>query len=276
MGIDPGAALLAALEATDCATKARTIEWLLAAPEIHYPENANLRDLPAPGMPAGLTLVEPRQVGRRALGSTEGRACFLHAIAHIEFNAINLALDAAYRFPGMPGEYYRDWLGVAADEARHHAMLVTRLGELGFAYGDFSAHNGLWDIARRTAHDITTRMALVPCVMEARGLDVTPGMIRRLRGVGDEPSARLLTRILAEEEAHVAVGIKWFRHFCAEAGLDPVNHYLGLLNTYLPGRVQGPFNLASRRAAGFDDEWLSRLRSMGSAATGNPVRAEPS
>ncbi len=274
---DPGALLLTALVAKDCDTKSRIIEALLAWPEIRYDENPALRELDSPGMPDTIELVDPRRVGRRSMSTEEGRACLLHAIAHIEFNAINLALDAAYRFPGMPEAYYRDWLGVAADEARHHRMLTDRMAELGHAYGDFSAHNGLWDIACRTSRDPISRMAMVPCVMEARGLDVTPGMINRLRGAGDERSGLLLAQILKEEESHVAIGIKWYRRLCAESGLDPVAHYFKLLETHLPGRVQGPFNHESRRAAGFDDEWLARLQALNAAdGADTPLRAAPS
>ncbi len=256
-----GALLLTALKADNCADKSRIVDDLLARSELAYTDNPRIDSLPLPGIPAAVKLVEPKQVGRRSLGTEAGRACFLHAIAHIEFNAINLALDAVYRFPGMPETYVRDWLGVAADEARHHRMLADRMADLGYVYGDFTAHNGLWEIATRTGHDPVTRMAMVPCVMEARGLDVTPGMIRRLRGVGDESSADLLEQILQEEESHVAIGVKWYRRLCGESGMDPVSHYFTLLRAYLPGRVQGPFNHASRRAAGFDDHWLAGLES---------------
>ena len=144
-----------------------------------------------PGRPSRPRLVLPRDVPQRGLGSEEGRAALVHAVAHIEFNAINLAWDAVYRFRDMPEAYYADWVGVAADEARHFALLRTRLRELGHDYGDFDAHNGLWQMARKTAHSCLARMALVPRVLEARGLDVTPGMIARLRGVDDNRSSSM-------------------------------------------------------------------------------------
>ncbi|MDZ7809704.1 MAG: ferritin-like domain-containing protein [Arhodomonas sp.] len=172
------------------------------------------------GVPRRPELVAPSRVPRRRLGSDGGRAALLHAIAHIEFNAINLALDAAYRFRGMPVSYYSDWLRVAEDEARHFRMLGTRLAELGYAYGDFPAHNGLWEMAengerRPRPHGPGAR------VLEARGLDVTPGMIRRLEQAGDDASVRVLRVILDEEVAHVAIGSRWFAWACARRGLQP-------------------------------------------------------
>ena len=138
-----------------------------------------------PGRPDRPVLVDPGEVPRRRLGSTAGRAALVHAIAHIEFNAINLALDAAYRFRGMPRKYYSDWISVAVDEARHFRMLQSRLRQMGQEYGDSPAHNGLWEMAVKTADSCLVRMALVPRVLEARGLDVTPGMMERLRSAGD-------------------------------------------------------------------------------------------
>ena len=155
-----------------------------------------------PGRPSRPRLVQPRGLPQRGLASREGRAALVHAVAHIEFNAINLAWDAVARFRGLPFDYYRDWDGVAVDEARHFGWLAARLADLGHAYGDFDAHDGLWDMAVRTAESCLARMALVPRVLEARGLDVTPGMIVRLRKAGDEETARVLEAILAEEVAH--------------------------------------------------------------------------
>jgi len=151
-----------------------------------------------PGRPARPRLVAPRQVPHRGLGTVLGRAALVHAVAHIEFNAVNLAWDAVYRFRGMPVDYYRDWIGVAADEARHFRLLEARLAELGYRYGDFDAHDGLWEMAVKTANSCLERMALVPRVLEARGLDVTPGMIERLRGAGDPATVRILELILRD------------------------------------------------------------------------------
>ena len=212
-----------------------------------------------PGRPARPRLVMPRDVPQRGLGSDEGRAALVHAVAHIEFNAINLAWDAVYRFRGMPDGYYRDWAGVAHDEARHFTMLSARLAELGHAYGDFDAHNGLWEMAVKTADSCLARMALVPRVLEARGLDVTPGMIARLRSVGDDATADVLEIILREEIPHVAAGTRWFRFCCEREGREPDATFHALLAEYVPAGLRGPFNLDARRAAGFGDAELSNL-----------------
>lgn len=212
-----------------------------------------------PGRPARPRLVMPRDVPQRGLGTGEGRAALVHAIAHIEFNAINLAWDAVYRFRGMPDAYYRDWASVAHDEARHFTMLSARLAQLGHAYGDFDAHNGLWEMAIKTAHSCFARMALVPRVLEARGLDVTPGMIMRLRTVGDAATAEILAAILREEIPHVAAGTRWFRWCCAREGREPDRAFAELLAQYAPGGLRGPFNLAARRSAGFDESELAGI-----------------
>ncbi len=212
-----------------------------------------------PGRPTRPRLVHPRGLPRRSLGSDEGRAALIHAIAHIEFNAIDLAWDAVYRFRDMPRDFYDDWIGVADDEARHFQMLTQRLAQLGHAYGDFDAHNGLWEMALRTDSDLLARMALVPCLLEARGLDVTPGMIERLRSVGDLETVAILERILREEEAHVAAGVRWFRWTCEQRGLDVRDTFRTLLEQAGIGVVQGPFNLDSRRRAGFDQAVLDDL-----------------
>ncbi|MBP1472901.1 ferritin-like domain-containing protein [Frateuria sp. MAH-13] len=215
-----------------------------------------------PGRPARPRLVEARGVPQRGLGTPEGRAALVHAIAHIEFNAINLAWDAVYRFRGFPGDYYRDWASCANDEARHFRMLQERLAELGHAYGDFDAHNGLWEMAAKTAHSDLARMALVPRVLEARGLDVTPGMIERLRGVGDQRTIAILEVILREEVAHVAAGTRWFRWCCERDGLEPRGTFVQLLRDYMGGHLRGPFNHPARLAAGFDAEEMDQLAAL--------------
>ncbi len=233
------------------------------AGELAVPEDAPAPDaIGAPGRPERPRLVLPRDLPQRGLGSIEGRAGFLHAIAHIEFNAINLAWDAVYRFRGLPLAYYQDWVGVADDEARHFAMLATRLGELGFAYGDFDAHNGLWEMAEKTADSGLRRMALVPRVLEARGLDVTPGMIARLRGNGDDASARILEVILEEEVAHVAAGTRWFHWYCGRAGLAPGREFIRLVRETVRGGLRGPFNRPARLSAGFDEDEIRSLETM--------------
>ena len=215
-----------------------------------------------PGRPGRPRLVHPRELPRRGFGTDAGRAAFIHAVAHIEFNAIDLAWDAVYRFRGMPGAYYADWVGVAADEARHFAMLRTRLQALGHDYGDFDAHNGLWEMAEKTAHDALARMALVPRVLEARGLDVTPGMIAKLHQLGDDATAGLLEVILREEVAHVAAGSRWFRWLCGQAGVEPRARFGELLREHARDVLHGPFNLEARAAAGFDNDELADLTSM--------------
>ncbi len=212
-----------------------------------------------PGRPQRPQLVSPRKLAQRGLGSAEGRAALVHAVAHIEFNAINLAWDAVYRFRGMPDDYYRDWVQVADDEARHHALLVARLAELGHAYGDFDAHDGLWDMAVRTADSCLARMALVPRVLEARGLDVTPGMIARLRAVGDEATVAILETILREEVAHVAAGSRWFAWCCEREGVDAAATFHRLLEQHMRGSLRGPFNVDARLRAGFSAAELARL-----------------
>lgn len=215
-----------------------------------------------PGRPERPRLVAPRALAQRGLGSNAGRAAFVHAIAHIEFNAINLAWDAVYRFRDMPASFHDDWVAVADDEARHFRMLCGRLAAIGHAYGDFDAHNGLWEMAERTAHSCLERMALVPRVLEARGLDVTPAIIERLRAVGDDETAEVLVLILREEVAHVAAGSRWFAWCCAREQRDPETTFDELLRRHAAGAVRGPFNREAREAAGFSAAEMARLDVM--------------
>ena len=181
-----------------------------------------------PGRPERPPLVEPRLLGRRGMQSQEGRAVLLHALAHIEFNAINLALDAVWRFAGMPDTFYADWLKVAAEEAHHFSLLTARLAAFGHAYGDFPAHDGLWDMCERTRGDVLARMALVPRTLEARGLDASPPIRARLQQAGDHESAAILDVILHDEIGHVLIGNRWFRYLCEQAALDPHATYVRL------------------------------------------------
>jgi uncharacterized ferritin-like protein (DUF455 family) len=215
--------------------------------------------LQSPGRPSRLELVAPRDLPRRRLTSPSGRAALIHAVAHIEFNAINLAWDAVQRFRDLPTEFYADWIQVAAEEAHHFGLMQERLADLGHDYGNLPAHDGLWEMAQRTAQDPLARMALVPRVLEARGLDVTPGMIERLLAVGDQETAARLGIILRDEVGHVAAGSRWFRHLCATRGLDPRPTFFALLDAYLTGEVRGPLNLPDRRRGGFDEEELLLL-----------------
>lgn len=216
-----------------------------------------------PGRPPTPRLVHPRALSKRGLGSSQGRAAFIHSIAHIELNAIDLAWDAVYRFRGLPDAYYADWVGVASDEARHFVMLRDRLRAFGHGYGDFDAHNGLWEMAEKTAHDGLARMALVPRVLEARGLDVTPAMVAKLRSLGDDVTADILELILREEIAHVAAGSRWFRWYCEREGVESRARFRQLLGEYARGSLRGPFNHVARLAAGFDAEEIAALEQLG-------------
>lgn len=214
------------------------------------------------GRPPKPLLVAPRELARRGLGNREGQAALIHAVAHIEFNAINLACDAVYRFRNLPAAYYGDWLKVAAEEAYHFSLLRNRLEQLGYAYGDFSAHDGLWELARKTAHDPLLRMALVPRVMEARSLDVTPGMRKRFVAIGDQQTAAVLDIILRDEVGHVEVGSRWFRYLCEQRGVEPEETYFALLDEHMDNNIRCPLHLSARREAGFSDSELERLEAL--------------
>ena len=221
-----------------------------------------LEDLP--GRPARPELLHHTAVARRSPATAEGRAVLVHAIAHIEFNAINLALDAIWRFDGMPRQYYLDWLQVAAEEAKHFRLLRGHLQGMGHDYGDFPAHQGLWTMCEKTATDIVARMALVPRTLEARGLDATPQIQAKLRNVGAPDAlaaADILDIILREEVGHVAIGNHWYRWLCEREGLDPEAHYSVLTQRYEAPRPRPPFNTSARRAAGFSEtelRWLEQ------------------
>ena len=259
---------------TDPAEKAASVQQLhvdCIAAGFFCNKRVPVEKIPVPGRPEKPDLVKPTKVTRRRLGSAHGRAALVHAIAHIEFNAINLALDAVYRFREMPDNYYLDWLSVAADESRHFLLLNTRLAELDHEYGDFPAHNGLWQMALNTDHDCMVRMALVPRVLEARGLDVTPGMINRLQAAGDSHAVSILRTILEEEIGHVETGSRWFTWWCSRRALDPEQTFIDLLAQYYGGTIRGPFNFDARRRAGFSSAELENLqRIAGRAGQGPP------
>ena len=219
-----------------------------------------------PGRPARPELVEPRSLQRRSMSTPQGRIVLLHALAHIEFNAINLALDAVWRFANMPDAFYADWLRVAAEEAYHFSLLRQRLADYGHAYGDFPAHNGLWEMCERTSGDVLARMALVPRVLEARGLDASPPIRARLTQAGDDASAAILDIILRDEVGHVRIGNHWFRYLCEARGLDPHTAWLALAAQYNAPRMRGPFNFEARRSAGFDQAELDTLAAQDAAA----------
>lgn len=204
-----------------------------------------------PGRPERPRLVPPREVPSRSPHTTAGRAALLHAIAHIEFNAINLALDAVWRFDDMPEAFHVDWLRVAAEESLHFSLLSAHLQTLGHGYGDFDAHDGLWLMTQRTAHDVVARMALVPRTLEARGLDATPPLQARFAQAGDHRAVEILETIMTDEIGHVAVGNHWYRWLCEREGLDPVAHDALLVDRYAAPRLRPPFNRVARLAAGF-------------------------
>ena len=208
-----------------------------------------------PARPERPELRPPREMKRRRSGgSLANRIALMHSIAHIELNAIDLAWDLIARFasPDLPHQFFDEWIDVADQEAAHHALIAKRLGALGAAYGDLPAHDGLWEAAQVTAHDLLARLAVVPLVLEARGLDVTPDMIARMRRFGDEESAQVLQVIYDEEITHVACGQRWFRWECGRRGLEPVAAYRDLVARHYGGALKPPFNHAARTAAGFE------------------------
>ncbi len=215
-----------------------------------------------PGRPPRPELVRPQDVPHRKLASKEGRAALIHAITHIEFNAINLGLDAVYRFREMPDTFITDWLQVASEEAYHFGLLEDRLQTLGFCYGDFPAHNGLWEMAVKTDFDPMVRMALVPRVLEARGLDVTPAMMKKLADAGDQETVACLEIILRDEIGHVAIGSRWFQYLCDQRALDPVTTFRSLVDKYMKGALRGPFHIEARLQAGFTEEEIQGLEAM--------------
>jgi len=221
-----------------------------------------LERIEIPGRPDKPGLIDPTKLKRRKLGSEVGRATLIHAIAHIEFNAINLALDAVYRSRDMPDEYYGDWLKVASEEAYHFSLLNERLKKLSYSYGDFPAHNGLWEMVLKTDHDVMIRMALVPRVLEARGLDVTPGMMERLAKAGDNETVDILEIILRDEIGHVAIGSRWFKSCCESRSLNPEQTFRDLLVEYMGGGIRGPFYMEGRLLAGFTQEEMDDLVAM--------------
>ena len=216
-----------------------------------------------PGRPAKPELVPPRLVGRRSMATLEGRAMLVHALSHIEFNAVNLALDALWRFPGMPAGYYTDWLRVAKEEAYHFSMLSAHLQGLGYAYGDFTAHDSLWEMVERTREDVTARMALVPRTLEARGLDSIPPLRAKIAQAGDMAAAAILDIILRDEIGHVEIGNRWYRHLCGLRGLEPRATYDELAARYRAPVLKGPFNFEARREAGFTEAELGQLGQPG-------------
>ncbi|MFV1983739.1 MAG: ferritin-like domain-containing protein [Thiohalomonadales bacterium] len=230
--------------------------------KLNYENNNIPEKLETPGFPDNVELVMPQKLTQRSVHSKEGHASLIHSICHIEFNAINLALDAVYRFRDMPMQYYQDWSKVASEEAYHFILLESHLISLGYQYGDFKAHNGLWRMALETSHDPLVRMALVPRVLEARGLDVTPGIIKKLHYIKDDTAIEILDIIFNDEIGHVAIGTKWFHYLCKKRNIDKHDTFLELMNTHLKGKIHGPYNNDARKKAGFSDAELQYLQGL--------------
>jgi uncharacterized ferritin-like protein (DUF455 family) len=216
-----------------------------------------------PGRPVKPDLVAPKFVPKRKMDTVEGRAILWHSLAHIEFNAMNLALDAIWRFPNMPKAYYEDWLRVAKEESYHFSLINRHLQSFGFSYGDFPAHNSLWEMVERTADSVIARMALVPRTMEARGLDAVPEIRDRFKQIKDDRAVEILEIILHDEIGHVLVGNRWFNFLCANDKLSPIATYRELAERYCAPTLRGPFNFDAREQAGFTAEELELLESLG-------------
>jgi len=222
----------------------------------------NPHNLVLPGRPKKPELIPPLQVPKRKMDSVEGRASLLHSLAHIEFNAMNLALDAIWRFSDMPQQYYEDWLKVAKEESYHFSLVNEHMQSFGFSYGDFSAHNSLWEMVERTTDSVIARMALVPRTMEARGLDAVPGIRDRFKQIKDVKAVEILEIILHDEIGHVFIGNRWFNFLCGNAGLSPITAYRELAKKYHAPTLRGPFNFEARQQAGFTTEELDLLESL--------------
>jgi uncharacterized ferritin-like protein (DUF455 family) len=212
-----------------------------------------------PGRADRPLLVPHTQLKAKSMATPEGRAMLVHSVAHIELNAIDLALDVVWRFTCMPEAFYTDWVRIAQEEAKHFLLLREHLVSLGFDYGDFPAHNTLWDMAQRTQGDLLARIGIVPRTMEARGLDASPGVKNKLVSVGDHRAGEILDIILQDEIGHVAAGNRWYRYLCEQRGLDPVHTYAELITQYDAPKLRPPFNMPARQSAGFSPEELQLL-----------------
>ena len=223
-------------------------------------------DMPAtPGRPPGLELRSPRDMPKRSAGGGKGRFALLHALAHIELSAVDMTWDLVGRFTRatLPRRFFDDWVQVGLEEAKHFRLLSQRLGDLGGRYGDLPVHDGLWQAAQQTSHDLMARLAVVPLVLEARGLDVGPSTIAKLRDAGDEASASILEIIYRDEKRHVAFGMKWFRAMCEERGLAPEPEFQRLVRATFRGPVKPPFNDRARAEAGLTPGFYKPLSAFG-------------
>ena len=256
------AAILESSAAAKC-QKTDALRRLWQAGDLDRQPDSRILPIDDPGRPARPLLVDPRKLERRSVATPDGRLRLLHAFAHIEFNAINIALDAVYRFRDMPAEFITDWLRVASEEALHFSLLQQLLQQRGSGYGAYSAHRGLWDMVCKTRHDPLHRMALVPRVMEARGLDVTPGMIEKFRQVGDLEAVAILQQIYRDEIGHVRIGNHWYTALCRERQVSGEDMFRQLVEHYMGGKLRGPFNRAARIEAGFEESELVELERLG-------------
>jgi uncharacterized ferritin-like protein (DUF455 family) len=257
-------AALAILANADARSKAGQLQDLFMAYQSHQitldvSQKINHQGLSLPGRPLRPELVPPKLVPKRRMDTLEGRAGLLHALAHIEFNAMNLALDAIWRFPEMPKEYYEDWLKVAKEEAYHFSLINEHLQSLGFTYGDFTAHNSLWEMVERTTDSVMARMALVPRTMEARGLDAVPMIRDRFIQIKETRAIEILDIILNDEIGHVLIGNRWFNFLCSQQQISPISAYRELAAKYRAPVLKGPFNIEARKRAGFTTEELNLL-----------------
>jgi len=236
-----------------------TFEFFNSIDSFGFDSKIAVESIPAPGRPRFPVLVPPSELPLRKMTSKEGVAAMIHALAHIEFNAINLGLDAVYRFQDMPKQYYYDWLFVANDEAKHFLLLNDHLNTLGYQYGSFNAHNSLWHMALKTESDCLHRMALVPRLLEARGLDVTPSLLEKFAKIGDNKACEILRIIQREEIKHVEIGNYWYKFLCDLKNLDYVDTFKALLNTHAPNTIKPPINTTLRKKAGFSDQEIDFL-----------------
>lgn len=256
------AACAVLLAPTPAAKVALSYEFAAAWREGSLPSISAAKPPDRPARPERPLLIAPREMPRRRrAGSAASRVALLHAVAHIELNAIDLAWDLVARFgrADLPRAFFDDWVEVAAEEAKHHALVAARLAELGGFYGELPAHDGLWQAAAAAAHDLLARLAVVPLVLEARGLDVTPGMIARLERGGDRASAAVLEVLYHDEIGHVAAGRRWFEWECARRGIAPLAAYRDLVRRHYGGALKPPFNRAARDQAGLDAKFYEAL-----------------
>ncbi len=229
------------------------------AGKLEWEEGEAPEQLMLPGRLNRPLLVSPNKLPKRGFGSVTQRAALIHALAHIELTAVNLAWDCIYRYRGMPHEYYQEWVEAAADETRHFHALRSRLRAMGFDYGDFAAHDRLWNSAVQTAGDLVDRMGIVHRVYEARALDVVPKILDKFKAIGDAKTAAVLTIVANDEVRHVGAGTRWFRYRCQQMGVEPDTLFFDLLKKYMSRYPKGPFNRAERSRAGFSDNELSLL-----------------